>query len=85
MSTGPDWSEVGATLGQNFHVTRLTFKNHVGCGHNFPAIDGALELRAADTASRIRTLIASAWACTRRRWTSPRTRIRRAPTRAVSA
>jgi 2-methylcitrate dehydratase PrpD len=45
MSTGPDWSEVGATLGQNFHVTRLTFKNHVGCGHNFPAIDGALELR----------------------------------------
>lgn len=45
MSTGPDWSQVGATLGRDFHVTRLTFKNHVGCGHNFPAIDGALELQ----------------------------------------
>jgi 2-methylcitrate dehydratase PrpD len=45
MSTGPDWSQVGATLGQDFHITRLTFKNHIGCGHNFPAIDGALELQ----------------------------------------
>ncbi len=45
MSTGPDWSTVGQTLGQDFHVERLTFKNHVGCGHNFPAIDGALALQ----------------------------------------
>lgn len=45
MSTGPDWSAVGATLGQDFHITRLTFKNHIGCGHTFPAVDGALELR----------------------------------------
>src|SRR5688572_28684776 len=45
MSTGPDWSHVGATLGQDFHITRLTFKNHIGCGHNFPSVDGALELR----------------------------------------
>lgn len=45
MSTGPDWSQVGATLGKDFHITRLTFKNHVGCGHTFPAIDGALELQ----------------------------------------
>lgn len=45
MSDGPDWSGAGATLGQDFHITRLTFKNHVGCGHNFPAIDGALALR----------------------------------------
>ncbi|WP_157268220.1 MmgE/PrpD family protein [Azohydromonas aeria] len=45
MSTGPDWSQVGATLGQDFHITRLTFKNHIGCGHTFPAIDGALELQ----------------------------------------
>lgn len=45
MSTGADWSQLGATLGQQFNVTRLTFKNHVGCGHNFPAIDGALELQ----------------------------------------
>lgn len=45
MSNGPDWSLVGATLGQDFHITRLTFKNHVGCGHTFAAIDAALTLR----------------------------------------
>lgn len=45
MSNGPDWTNVGATLGQDFHITRLTFKNHIGCGHTFAAIDGALELR----------------------------------------
>jgi 2-methylcitrate dehydratase PrpD len=42
MSNGPDWSRVGATLGSDFHITRLTFKNHIGCGHTFAAIDGAL-------------------------------------------
>jgi 2-methylcitrate dehydratase PrpD len=45
MSNGPDWSQVGATLGNDFHITRLTFKNHIGCGHTFAAIDGALELQ----------------------------------------
>lgn len=45
MSTGADWSQVGATLGRDFHITRTTFKNHVGCGHSFPSIDGALELQ----------------------------------------
>lgn len=45
MSNGPDWSEAGATLGQDFHIARLTFKNHIGCGHTFAAIDGALELK----------------------------------------
>lgn len=45
MSNGPDWSQVGATLGRDFHITRLTFKNHIGCGHTFAAIDGALALR----------------------------------------
>ncbi len=47
MGTGPDWSGVGATLGRDFHITRLSFKNHVGCGHTFAAIDGALALRDA--------------------------------------
>lgn len=46
MSDAPDWSAVGATLGQDFHIARLTFKNHVGCGHTFAAIDGALALQA---------------------------------------
>lgn len=45
MSTEPDWSAVGATLGIDFHITRLTFKNHIGCGHTFAAIDGALALQ----------------------------------------
>ena len=45
MSTDADWSQVGATLGQDFHITRVTFKNHIGCGHAFPAIDGALTLQ----------------------------------------
>lgn len=45
MGDGPDWSTIGATLGTDFHIARLTFKNHVGCGHNFPAIDGALALQ----------------------------------------
>lgn len=45
MSTGPDWSQVDATLGRDFHITRMSFKNHVGCGHTFAAIDGALELQ----------------------------------------
>ncbi len=47
MSTGPDWSQIGATLGTDWHITRLTFKNHVGCGHTFAAIDGALALQQA--------------------------------------
>ena len=45
MSTGPDWNEIGNTLGKDFNITRLTFKNHIGCGHTFAAIDGVLELK----------------------------------------
>jgi len=59
LGDGPDWSRVAETLGRDFHVTRLTFKNHVGCGHAFPAIDGALALQrreniAADRIERVR-------------------------------
>ncbi|MBN9427177.1 MAG: MmgE/PrpD family protein [Burkholderiales bacterium] len=45
MSGKADWSHVGETLGRDFNITRLTFKNHIGCGHAFPAIDGALALQ----------------------------------------
>lgn len=45
MSDAPDWSAVGATWGTDFHIGRLTFKNHIGCGHTFAAIDGALSLK----------------------------------------
>src|SRR5204863_432158 len=46
MADGPDWQEALATLGRDFHITRMTFKNHACCGHAFAAIDGALALQA---------------------------------------
>jgi 2-methylcitrate dehydratase PrpD len=46
MSDGPDWDKALATLGREFHITRMTFKNHTCCGHTFAAIDGALALKA---------------------------------------
>lgn len=46
MSDGPDWNAATATLGQDFHITHMTFKNHACCGHTFAPIDGALELQA---------------------------------------
>lgn len=47
MSDGPDWDQAFATLGKDFHITRMTFKNHACCGHAFAAIDGALAAQAA--------------------------------------
>src|SRR5438270_2684980 len=46
MADGPDWEKALATLGREFHITRMTFKNHACCGHAFAAIDGALALQA---------------------------------------
>ncbi|CAG9166788.1 MmgE/PrpD family protein [Cupriavidus respiraculi] len=45
MSDGPDWPAAAATLGREFHITRMTFKNHACCGHTFAAIDGAQTLQ----------------------------------------
>ena len=45
MGDNPDWEKGLATLGRDFHITRMTFKNHACCGHTFAAIDGALELK----------------------------------------
>ena len=45
MGDNPDWERGLATLGREFHITRMTFKNHACCGHTFAAIDGALELQ----------------------------------------
>ncbi len=45
MGDDPDWERALATLGEDFHVTRMTFKNHACCGHVFAAIDGALALQ----------------------------------------
>jgi 2-methylcitrate dehydratase PrpD len=43
---GPDWERALATLGEDFHISRMTIKNHACCGHAFAAIDGALALQA---------------------------------------
>jgi 2-methylcitrate dehydratase PrpD len=45
MGADPDWGRALATLGEDFHITRMTFKNHACCGHVFAAIDGALALQ----------------------------------------
>jgi 2-methylcitrate dehydratase PrpD len=45
MGDAPDWEKALATLGRDFHITRMTFKNHACCGHTFAAIDGALEVK----------------------------------------
>jgi 2-methylcitrate dehydratase PrpD len=45
MGDSPDWERALATLGKDFHITRMTFKNHACCGHTFAAIDGALALK----------------------------------------
>jgi 2-methylcitrate dehydratase PrpD len=45
MGAGPDWDRALATLGREFNITAMTFKNHACCGHTFAAIDGALEVQ----------------------------------------
>jgi 2-methylcitrate dehydratase PrpD len=45
MGDNPDWGKALSTLGNDFHITRMTFKNHACCGHTFAAIDGALALK----------------------------------------
>jgi len=46
MSGDVDWSSATSTLGYEFNITRMTFKNHACCGHTFSPIDAALALRA---------------------------------------
>lgn len=48
MSDNPDWDAAVSTLGREFHITRMTFKNHACCGHTFAPIDGALALAARE-------------------------------------
>lgn len=48
MGDGPDWGLAVATLGRDFHITRMTFKNHACCGHTFAPIDGALALQSRE-------------------------------------
>jgi 2-methylcitrate dehydratase PrpD len=45
MSVNPDWSKATRGLGTDYHITRVTFKNHGCCGHTFPSIDAVLGLK----------------------------------------
>jgi 2-methylcitrate dehydratase PrpD len=45
MGDNPDWNGLFKSLGKDFHICRMTFKNHTCCGHTFAAIDGALALQ----------------------------------------
>ena len=45
MGDRPDWANAVSTLGREFHIAQITFKNHACCGHTFAAIDGALEVQ----------------------------------------
>jgi 2-methylcitrate dehydratase PrpD len=46
MGGDPDWNKALESLGKEFNICRMTFKNHTCCGHTFAAIDGALALKA---------------------------------------
>jgi 2-methylcitrate dehydratase PrpD len=43
MGGDPDWGKALSTLGREFHIASMTFKNHACCGHTFAPIDGVLE------------------------------------------
>jgi 2-methylcitrate dehydratase PrpD len=45
MSVNPDWSKATKGLGEDYHINRVTFKNHGCCGHTFPSIDAVLLLK----------------------------------------
>lgn len=45
MSVDPDWKKAVKDLGVDYHITRMTFKNHGCCGHTFAPIDGVLHLQ----------------------------------------
>jgi 2-methylcitrate dehydratase PrpD len=45
MGDAPDWDKALASLGRDFNIAQITFKNHACCGHTFAAIDGVLEVQ----------------------------------------
>ena len=45
MSVDPDWTKAVKGLGVDYHITRVTFKNHGCCGHTFAPIDGVLHMQ----------------------------------------
>lgn len=64
MGNGPDWAAAVSTLGQDFHITQMTFKNHACCGHTFAPIDAALALqrRTGLDAKQVQSLLVETYA-----------------------
>jgi hypothetical protein len=60
MSGSPDWRAGLKTLGRDFHITHITFKNHACCGHTFAAIDEHWK-RSAGCKQRPRTSRMCVW------------------------
>ncbi|WP_420562974.1 MmgE/PrpD family protein [Thalassobaculum sp.] len=64
--SGPDvdWEAATATLGSDWTITRVTFKNHAACGHVHAAVDAAAEIAAANglTFDRIARIEAGSYA-----------------------
>lgn len=48
LSDGANWEIATRGIGSDYHITRVTQKNHGCCGHTFAAIDAVLALRAAN-------------------------------------
>jgi len=48
--SGPDvdWRAATDTLGEDWTITRVTFKNHAACGHVHAAVDAAAEIAQAN-------------------------------------
>jgi 2-methylcitrate dehydratase PrpD len=44
-SNAPDWTKATRGLGTDYHITRVTFKNHGCCGHAFPSLDAVQTLK----------------------------------------
>lgn len=64
--SGPDidWDAAVVTLGADWTITRITFKNHAACGHVHAAVDAVAEIAAEHgiTADRITRIEAASYA-----------------------
>lgn len=64
--SGPDvdWAAATATLGSDWTITRVTFKNHAACGHVHAAVDAVAEIASANAIAvdRIASIEAGSYA-----------------------
>jgi 2-methylcitrate dehydratase PrpD len=56
LAEGGRWEIATKGLGSDYHITRVTQKNHGCCGHTFAAIDAVLALREGLRAEDVETI-----------------------------